>query len=127
MSSYLEFRSQFVYLIDKNSGYVWMKHGVPQGSILSPILYLIYSNELPSISMDWCNHISTAIDDSLLFGNYCSKCGITSTYADDSNYTTSSKNSEDLLVKVSRVINNWLDYCNSNQLCMNDGMRISIR
>ena len=100
MKSYLEFRSQFISIMDMNSGYVWMKHGVPQGSILRPILYLIYSNKLPSISMDWCNHISTATDDSKLFGNYCSKCGITSKYADDSNYTTSSSNSEELLVRV---------------------------
>ena len=81
--------------------------------------------------MEWCEHPTAITDNMILFGKYCNICGITSTYADDSNFTTSSKSSEDLLTQVSRVLENWLKFCNANQLCMNDGktalMRISNR
>ena len=125
--SYLTYRSQYVSIGDINSGMEWIKHGVPQGSILGPILYLIYTNEMPGISNLWCRHLDSKLDRSILFGRYCTTCGVTSCYADDSNFTIASKDNNLMLFIVTRVIETWQNFCNSNYLCMNDNKTAMMR
>ena len=63
--SYLSNRKQFLELGGKLSSSQYIRHGVPQGSILGSLLFLIYINDLPN-SLTHANAIMYA-DDTNIF------------------------------------------------------------
>jgi hypothetical protein len=65
--SYLSNRKQFVHINGTNSSLLSIILGVPQGSILGPLLFLIYKNDLPS-----CNNLINSLfaDDTMLFDSH---------------------------------------------------------
>ena len=67
ISSYLENRQQFVEFRNTKSKILQISTGIPQGSIVGPLLFLIYINDFPSAS-SYFNFIMYA-DDTTLYSN----------------------------------------------------------
>lgn len=67
LSSYLRSRVQIVTLDGERSNSVTVEHGVPQGSILGPLLFKLYTSDLPSVIKNCSIHLY-ADDTQLLSG-----------------------------------------------------------
>ena len=61
LKDYLSVRQQCVKINDDVSEATVISRGVPQGSVLGPLLFLIYVNEIPEI-MKYCSHHMYADD-----------------------------------------------------------------
>ena len=96
-TSYLSHRVQYVALEDYNSDRYFIKCGVPQGSVLGPLLFLIYINDLPK-NLSHCK--------SILF-------------ADDANIFRKSKHLSELFNLVNEDLKLVADWFNSNRLSLN--------
>ena len=63
--SYLASRGQRVYANDTYSAYMSIKQGVPQGSVLGPLFYIIYANDLTNVIKN-CK-VALYADDTVLY------------------------------------------------------------
>ncbi len=97
ISNYLYNRFQYVHYNNESSSRQKIVCGVPQGSILGPLLFLLYMSDMA----------------------YASKLLKCILFADDTNVTCSGKS----INEVNRVMNNELmylsDWCKVNKLSLN--------
>ena len=78
--SYLSERSQCVIIDGHLSEAIGIDCGVPQGSILGPLLYILFTNDIPDLVHNHpvnTNH----------WEPYCQSCGATVCYVDDSTFS----------------------------------------
>ena len=118
MCSYLTYRSQGVYIEGSMSNLLPLEAGVPQGSILGPIFYTLFTNELPEVVHE--ESCPRRADGQSVFSILCSECGGMCCYADDSTYTVTGKTAEELTEKLSRKYNVVADFLTDNKLKVND-------
>ena len=95
--SYLNDRYQFVSYNNVNSKHGCITCGVPQGSILGPLLFLIYINDLPNVTQD---------TESIL-------------YADDTNIFVTGTNINNMIDCLNNNISLLVRWLNSNKLSLN--------
>lgn len=97
VTSYLKNRSQFVEIANIKSNNCNITCGVPQGSVLGPILFLLYVNDIVSVSQ-------------LL------RCIL---FADDTTLFYSGKNIKDVLQIVENEFQKIMKWFNANTLSLN--------
>ena len=96
-TSYLQNRKQYVKIGNCESDRLNMVCGVPQGSTLGPLLFLLYINDLPNCS----NKLSFRL------------------FADDTNIFFSCENSGNLEKIMNEELNHVFHYCHTNKLSIN--------
>ena len=95
--SYLSNRHQFVTVDSADSEKKPILYGVPQGSILGPLLFVIYINDLPQIS-----HLAKFI-----------------MYADDANIILTGNSLEEVYQKLEYVAQDLVKWVDNNGLALN--------
>ena len=96
-TSYLSERKQYVKISNSESSLQNIKCGVPQGSTLGPLLFLLYINDLPNSS----NKLTFRI------------------FADDTNIFYSSQSLQELETIVNNELTKVIEYCAVNKLSIN--------
>ena len=88
-SSYLQDRKQSTCVDGKTSPPLPLRQGLPQGSILSPLLYILYTSDVPDIPHSHPVNVSSP-------ATYCQECGSTVSFMDDSTFSIGCESPEEL-------------------------------
>ena len=96
--NYLKNRKQYVYINEISSERLSISCGVPQGSILGPLLFLIYVNDLASVS----------------------KHAITILFADDTNLIYNGTTYNNLKIIIEDDLSKISDWFRANKLALNE-------
>ncbi|KAG8251187.1 hypothetical protein J6590_108426 [Homalodisca vitripennis] len=89
----------------KASELISVHRGVPQGSVLGPILYLLLTNDLPSWLQDSCHTVM---------------------YADDTAITLAHRSLETLTRNTNTALNITKQYCTTNELVLNEKKTVQL-
>ena len=119
VSSYLSERSQSVCIDGIMSPSLKIKTGVPQGSILGPLYYIIFTNELPEVICN-CGQLRIPEASQNKFNMDCSKCGSLCCFADDSTLSLASNDPEELSTSLSDKFRGVSEFLNANRLKLNE-------
>ena len=116
----LSFRTQYITIGGKNLSMRQINSGVPQGSVLGPVLYMLYMNELPETLMrpDNCQNVVHK-DHINLFSSNCEHCGVTPNYADDATIVAVSNTRLDNQSRLDENLTRMQSFLNKNGLTMN--------
>ena len=95
--SYLTDRQQCVKIGENTSDYKTVKCGVPQGSVLGPLLFLIYINDIPVSTSKVSFHL----------------------FADDTCLFYSNKDYKQLEIDINRALENIANWLKANKLTLN--------
>ena len=113
IKSYLSKRKQNVYIDGAFSEELELEAGVPQGSILGPLLYVIFTNDLPEAVH---NHLQ---ENGSFYNTHCQKCGGLCCYADDCTYTISGSNIEEIKTQIQEQYEKLSNYMSRNKFVLN--------
>ena len=125
INDYISNRTQYTSIGGQESTMRIVKAGVPQGSILGPILYNIFINDLPDLCNDYVNcsnenHRNTQD----LFPENCKSCGMITSFADDAIFVTSNRNREQNQNRLSLMLETMKTYLNNNGMSVNPSKTI---
>ena len=104
IENYLSNRSKYVLIGTSRSRMSAVSRGVPQGSMIGPLLYALLTNDITEAVKDRGCSLPAHQDNSRLFGSQCDKCGTLSVYTDDMTYSIQIKK-RDTLVCILYTVN----------------------
>ena len=97
-SIYLNKRKQVVRFHQETSEFCYITCGVPQGSVLGPILFLLFINDISNFAVEGC---------------------VLNMYADDVIIYTSTTSKDELACRLQVCIDNISNWYSMNKLCIN--------
>ena len=118
LESYLMKRSQCTYISGSTSKVLFLEAGVPQGSVLGPSLYSIFTCDFPEVvhQEDCPQKIE---NPTVQNRTMCDECGGVVCFADDSTYTVTAQDEHELSFKLSGKFQVMSEYLTENRLCIN--------
>ena len=118
--SYLKYRTNYVTVSGSKSTMLHNDIGVPQGSVLGPLLFTLFINEITETIKDPnCANISH-LNNTKLFGLNCPLCGHLPCYADDATYLVTSNDRQHNQDKLNFNLARLKEFLNNNGLTMNE-------